>query len=105
MAKSEEKSEEKVGGKRRAEPVPPRPEPSQVRQVEVPVITATRIDPKIELARLLEEQNNSQLASARLVEALSIDPNNPRALTALGRMVTRALRPPPDGPEVAHEDR
>ena len=27
------------------------------------------------------------------------------ALTALGRMVTRALRPPPDGPEVAHEDR
>ena len=27
------------------------------------------------------------------------------ALTALGRMVTRALRPPPDGPEVSHEDR
>ena len=43
-------------------------------------------EPKIELARLLEEQNNSQLASARLVEALAIDPNNPRALTALGRL-------------------
>ena len=27
------------------------------------------------------------------------------ALTALGRMVTRAMRPPPGGPEVAHEDR
>jgi hypothetical protein len=27
------------------------------------------------------------------------------ALTALGRMVTRALRPPPDGPEVSHEGR
>jgi hypothetical protein len=26
-------------------------------------------------------------------------------LTALGRMVTRALRPPPDGPEVSHEGR
>lgn len=43
-------------------------------------------DPRIELARLLEEQNNSQLASARLVEALSIDPQNSRALTALGRL-------------------
>lgn len=43
-------------------------------------------DPRIELARLLEEQNNPQLASARLVEALSIDPNNSRALAALGRL-------------------
>ncbi|MCC6492694.1 MAG: tetratricopeptide repeat protein [Pirellulales bacterium] len=43
-------------------------------------------DPRIELARLLEEQNNPQLASARLVEALAIDPNNSRALTALGRL-------------------
>jgi len=43
-------------------------------------------DPRIELARLLEEQNNSQLASARLVEALAIDPHNSRALTALGRL-------------------
>jgi tetratricopeptide (TPR) repeat protein len=43
-------------------------------------------DPRIELARLLEEQNNLELASARLVEALAIDPNNSRALTALGRL-------------------
>lgn len=43
-------------------------------------------DPRIELARLLEEQNNSQLASARLVEALAIEPTNSRALTALGRL-------------------
>lgn len=43
-------------------------------------------DPKIELARLLEEQNRPELASARLVEALSIEPNNSRALAALGRL-------------------
>ena len=43
-------------------------------------------DPRIELARLLEETNNTQLASARLVEALAIDPHNSRALTALGRL-------------------
>jgi tetratricopeptide (TPR) repeat protein len=43
-------------------------------------------DPRIELARLLEETNNLPQASSRLVEALSIDPNNSRALTALGRL-------------------
>jgi tetratricopeptide (TPR) repeat protein len=43
-------------------------------------------DPRIELARLLEEQHNPQVASARLVEALAIDPQNSRALTALGRL-------------------
>jgi tetratricopeptide (TPR) repeat protein len=43
-------------------------------------------DPRIELARMLEETNNTQMASARLVEALSIDPHNSRALTALGRL-------------------
>lgn len=43
-------------------------------------------DPRIELARLLEESNNSEQASARLVEALAIDPHNSRALTALGRL-------------------
>jgi tetratricopeptide (TPR) repeat protein len=43
-------------------------------------------DPRIELARMLEETNNTQMASARLVEALAIDPNNSRALTALGRL-------------------
>jgi tetratricopeptide (TPR) repeat protein len=43
-------------------------------------------DPRIELARLLEESNNVPQASSRLVEALAIDPNNARALTALGRL-------------------
>ncbi|MBX3426756.1 MAG: tetratricopeptide repeat protein [Pirellulales bacterium] len=41
---------------------------------------------RIELARLLEESQNYPLATTRLVEALSIDPNNARALTALGRL-------------------
>jgi tetratricopeptide (TPR) repeat protein len=43
-------------------------------------------DPRIELARLLEESNNVDQASSRLVEALAIDPHNSRALTALGRL-------------------
>jgi tetratricopeptide (TPR) repeat protein len=43
-------------------------------------------DPRIELARMLEENNNNALATARLVEALAIDPHNSRALTALGRL-------------------
>jgi len=43
-------------------------------------------DPRIELARVLEETNNVPQASARLVEAIEIDPNNSRALTALGRL-------------------
>jgi tetratricopeptide (TPR) repeat protein len=43
-------------------------------------------DPRIELARILEETNNHAQATTRLVEALSIDPHNSRALTALGRL-------------------
>jgi len=43
-------------------------------------------DPQIELARLLEETQNAQQASNRLVEALAIEPHNSRALTALGRL-------------------
>ena len=43
-------------------------------------------DPRIELARVLEETNNVPQASTRLVEAIEIDPNNSRALTALGRL-------------------
>ncbi len=43
-------------------------------------------NPRIELARLLEETNNLQQAQNRLVEAISIEPNNSRALTALGRL-------------------
>jgi tetratricopeptide (TPR) repeat protein len=43
-------------------------------------------DPKIELARLLEESNSLPQAAARLEEAIAIDPHNSRALTALGRL-------------------
>ncbi len=43
-------------------------------------------NPRIELARMLEETNNVPQATTRLVEALSIEPNNSRALTALGRL-------------------
>lgn len=43
-------------------------------------------DPRIELARLYEETGNTDQASARLVEAVTIDPQNSRALTALGRL-------------------
>lgn len=43
-------------------------------------------DPRIELARLLEESGNTDQASARLVEAVTADPQNSRALTALGRL-------------------
>lgn len=43
-------------------------------------------DPRIELARMLEETNNLPQASAKLEEALTIDPHNSRALTALGRL-------------------
>lgn len=43
-------------------------------------------DPRIELARLYEESNNMPQAAARLEEAITIDPHNSRALTALGRL-------------------
>ena len=43
-------------------------------------------DPKIELARLLEEVGQDEQAKAQLVDALTIDPHNARALTALGRL-------------------
>ena len=43
-------------------------------------------DPRIELARVLEESNNMPQAAARLEEAITIDPHNSRALTALGRL-------------------
>ena len=38
------------------------------------------------MARLLEETRNYPQATTKLVEALSIDPQNARALTALGRL-------------------
>ena len=43
-------------------------------------------NPKIELARLLEESGQPDQAKAQLVAALSSDPNNARAFTALGRL-------------------
>ena len=43
-------------------------------------------NPKIEMARLLEELGETDKAKARLEEALSIEPDNARALAALGRL-------------------
>lgn len=43
-------------------------------------------DPRIELARLLEESNQLPQATTKLVEAITIEPQNSRALTALGRL-------------------
>jgi len=42
--------------------------------------------PKIELARLYEEHGDLDSAKERLLEAISIEPNNPRALAALGKV-------------------
>ncbi|HLA86243.1 MAG TPA: tetratricopeptide repeat protein [Thermoguttaceae bacterium] len=47
-------------------------------------------EPKIELARLREETGNLAAAKERLVEALAIDPNHPRALSALGNLQEKA---------------
>ncbi len=43
-------------------------------------------EPKIELARLFEEFGDRQAAKDHLIEALSADPRNARALAALGRI-------------------
>jgi len=43
-------------------------------------------NPKIEMARLLEELGETDKAKERLEEALSIEPDNARALAALGRL-------------------
>jgi len=43
-------------------------------------------DPKIEIARLLEEIGNHVAAKAQLVEAVAADPHDSRALTALARL-------------------
>ena len=53
--------------------------------------------PRIELARLYDESSNPQMAKDRLVEAVQLEPNNARALAALGKVreqlgdVTQAL--------------
>jgi tetratricopeptide (TPR) repeat protein len=43
-------------------------------------------DAKIELARLNDEFGNRQAAKEQLIEALAVQPDNPRALTALGKI-------------------
>jgi tetratricopeptide (TPR) repeat protein len=43
-------------------------------------------DAKIELARLNEEFGNRPVAKEYLIEALAAEPDNPRALTALGKI-------------------
>ena len=43
-------------------------------------------EPKVELARLLEEVGQPEQAKAQLVNALTVEPHNARALTALGRL-------------------
>ncbi len=43
-------------------------------------------DPKIELARLNDEYGDKTKARAQLTEALTIEPDNPRALAALGKL-------------------
>lgn len=43
-------------------------------------------EPKIELARLFEEFGDAQAAKEQLVEALSVDARNSRALAALGKL-------------------
>jgi tetratricopeptide (TPR) repeat protein len=43
-------------------------------------------DAKIELARLNDEFGNRQVAKEHLIEALAVQPDNPRALTALGKI-------------------
>ena len=42
--------------------------------------------PRIELARLSEEQGDKAGAQRELIEAVTIDPHNARALTALGKL-------------------
>lgn len=46
----------------------------------------TSAEPKIELARLYEEHNQRDVAKEKLLEAIALDPRNPRALAALGRV-------------------
>jgi len=43
-------------------------------------------DAKVELARLNEEFGNREVAKDHLIEALAVQPDNPRALTALGKI-------------------
>ncbi len=46
-------------------------------------------EPRVELARLYEEFNEVEPAKEKLMEALKLEPNNPRALAALGNLHER----------------
>ena len=46
----------------------------------------TNPNPHVETARLLEEDKRSEEAEAQLVQALTIKPDDARALAALGRL-------------------
>jgi tetratricopeptide (TPR) repeat protein len=46
----------------------------------------TSAEARVELARLTEEFGDRQAAKEHLIEALSVDPRDPRALAALGRL-------------------
>lgn len=47
-------------------------------------------NPRVELARLLEESDQPEQAKAQLVEALTLAPNDARALAAMGRLRDQA---------------
>jgi len=49
-------------------------------------------DPKIELARLYEEHKEYDAAKEQLLEALTLEPNNPRALAARGNVREQLAR-------------
>jgi tetratricopeptide (TPR) repeat protein len=50
-------------------------------------------DPKVELARLFEEYGDKEAAQEHLLEALNVDPNNSRALAALGKLREQSGQP------------
>lgn len=50
----------------------------------------TSAAPRLELARICEEQNASEAAAQYLAEAESIEPQNPRVLAAIGRLREKA---------------
>jgi tetratricopeptide (TPR) repeat protein len=54
------------------------------------VKSPTKAEPKIEMARLLEEFGDTERAKQSLVDAVAIDDKNPQALAALGRLREQA---------------
>lgn len=50
------------------------------------VASPTNPNPHVEMARLLEEGQRTEEAEAQLVQALTVEPNDARALAALGRL-------------------